>query len=107
MPEAVVEVAPAPVAEEAAAKPKRIRRKKDDAAPESVAAPEPVIEPAPEPVAEEPAAKPKRSRKKPAAEAVAEPVAAAAEEPVAEAAEPTVPAAPARKGWWQRTFGND
>ncbi len=107
VPEAVVEVAPAPVAEEAAAKPKRIRRKKDDAAPESVAAPEPVIEPAPEPVAEEPAAKPKRSRKKPAAEAVAEPVAAAAEEPVAEAAEPTVPAAPARKGWWQRTFGND
>ncbi len=107
VPEAVVEVAPAPVAEEAATKPKRIRRKKDDAAPESVAAPEPVIEPAPEPVAEEPAAKPKRSRKKPAAEAVAEPVAAAAEEPVAEAAEPTAPAAPARKGWWQRTFGND
>lgn len=106
VPEAVVEVAPAPVAEEAATKPKRIRRKKDDAAPESVAAPEPVIEPAPEPVAEEPAAKPKRSRKKPA-EAVAEPVAAAAEEPVAEAAEPTAPAAPARKGWWQRTFGND
>jgi ribonuclease E len=107
VPEAVVEVAPAPVAEEAATKPKRIRRKKDDAAPESVAAPEPVIEPAPEPVAEEPAAKPKRSRKKPAAEAVAEPVAAAAEEPVAEAAAPTAPAAPARKGWWQRTFGND
>ena len=106
VPEAVVEVAPAPVAEEAATKPKRIRRKKDDAAPESVAAPEPVVEPAPEPVAEEPAAKPKRSRKKPA-EAVAEPVAAAAEEPVAEAAEPTAPAAPARKGWWQRTFGND
>jgi ribonuclease E len=106
VPEAVVEVAPAPVAEEAATKPKRIRRKKDDAAPESVAAPEPVFEPAPEPVAEEPAAKPKRSRKKPA-EAVAEPVAAAAEEPVAEAAEPTAPAAPARKGWWQRTFGND
>ena len=106
VPEAVVEVAPAPVAEEAATKPKRIRRKKDDAAPESVAALEPVIEPAPEPVAEEPAAKPKRSRKKPA-EAVAEPVAAAAEEPVAETAEPTAPAAPARKGWWQRTFGND
>jgi ribonuclease E len=94
------------VAEEASTKPKRIRRKKDDAAPESVAAPEPVIEPASEPVAEEPAAKPKRSRKKPA-EAVAEPVAAAAEEPVAETAEPTAPAAPARKGWWQRTFGND
>ncbi len=107
VPEAVVEVAPAPVAEEAATKPKRIRRKKDDAAPESVAAPEPVVEPAPEPVAEEPAAKPKRSRKKPAAEAVAEPVAAAAEEPVAEAAEPAAPAAPPRKGWWQRTFGND
>ena len=104
--EAVVEVAPAPVAEEAATKPKRIRRKKDDAAPESVAAPEPVVEPAPESVAEEPAAKPKRSRKKPA-EAVAEPVAAAAEELVAEAAEPTAPAAPPRKGWWQRTFGND
>jgi len=107
VPEAVVEVAPAPVAEEAATKPKRIRRKKDDAAPESVAAPEPVVEPAPEPVAEEPAAKPKRSRKKPATEAVAEPVAAAAEEPVAEAAEPTALAAPPRKGWWQRTFGND
>ena len=96
-PEAVVEIVPEPVADEPAAKPKRIRRKKDDAAPESVAAP----------VAEEPAAKSKRSRKKPAAEAVAEPVAAAAEEPVAEAAEPTAPAAPARKGWWQRTFGND
>ncbi|OYZ14835.1 MAG: ribonuclease E/G [Sphingomonadales bacterium 28-64-96] len=107
VPEAVVEVAPAPVAEEAPTKPKRIRRKKDDAAPESVAAPEPVVEPAPEPVAEEPAAKPKRSRKKPAAEAVAEPVAAAAEEPIAEAAEPAAPAAPPRKGWWQRTFGND
>ncbi|OYX76319.1 MAG: ribonuclease E/G [Sphingomonadales bacterium 32-65-25] len=107
VPEAVVEVAPAPVAEEAATKPKRIRRKKDDAAPESVAAPEPVVEPAPEPVAEEPAAKPKRSRKKPAAEAVAEPVAAAAEEPIAEAAAPAAPAAPPRKGWWQRTFGND
>jgi len=107
VPEAVVEVAPAPVAEEAATKPKRIRRKKDDAAPESVAAPEPVVEPAPEPVAEEPAAKPKRSRKKPAAEAVAEPVAVVAEEPIAEAAEPAVPAAPPRKGWWQRTFGND
>ena len=106
-PEAVVEIVPEPVADEPAAKPKRIRRKKDDAAPESVAAPEPVVEPAPEPVAEEPAAKSKRSRKKPAAEAVAEPVAAAAEEPVAEAAEPTAPAAPARKGWWQRTFGND
>ena len=107
VPEAVVEVAPAPVAEEAATKPKRIRRKKDDAAPESVAAPEPVVEPAPEPVAEEPAAKPKRSRKKPAAEAVAEPVAVVAEEPIAEAAEPAAPAAPPRKGWWQRTFGND
>jgi ribonuclease E len=109
VPEAVVEVAPDPVAEEPAAKPKRSRRKKDDGAPESVAAPEPVIEVAPEPVAEEPAAKPKRSRKKPAAEAVAEPVAAvaepvAAEEPPAEAAEPT---APPRKGWWQRTFGNN
>jgi ribonuclease E len=107
VPEAVVEVAPVPVAEEAATKPKRIRRKKDDAAPESVAAPEPVVEPAPEPVAEEPAAKPKRSRKKPAAEAVAEPVAVVAEEPIAEAAEPAAPAAPPRKGWWQRTFGND
>ncbi len=108
-PEAVVDVVPEPVAEEPTAKPKRSRRKKDDGAPESVAAPEPVIEPAPEPVAEELAAKPKRSRKKPAAEAVAEPVAAAAEpvaaeEPVAEAAEP---AAPPRKGWWQRTFGNN
>ena len=108
-PEAVVDVAPEPVAEEPTAKPKRSRRKKDDGAPESVAAPEPVIEAVPEPVAEEPAAKPKRSRKKPASEAVAEPVAAAAEpvaaeEPVAEAAEP---AAPPRKGWWQRTFGNN
>jgi ribonuclease E len=111
-PEAVVEVAPEPepVAEVAAAKPKRSRRKKDEPAPETVAAPEPVIEAVPEPVAEAPAAKPKRSRKKPAVEAVAEPAAAepaAAAEPVAEAAEPAAPAAPPRKGWWQRTFGND
>lgn len=111
-PEAVVEVAPEPepVAEVAAAKPKRSRRKKDEPAPEIVAAPEPVIEAVPEPVAEAPAAKPKRSRKKPAVEAVAEPAAAepaAAAEPVAEAAEPAAPAAPPRKGWWQRTFGND
>uniref|UniRef100_UPI0028B23707 Rne/Rng family ribonuclease n=1 Tax=Sandarakinorhabdus sp. TaxID=1916663 RepID=UPI0028B23707 len=111
-PEAVVEVAPEPepVAEVAAAKPKRSRRKKEEPAPEIVAAPEPVIEAVPEPVAEAPAPKPKRSRKKPAVEAVAEPAAAepaAAAEPVAEAAEPAAPAAPPRKGWWQRTFGND
>jgi len=109
-PEAVVEIVPEPVTEEPAAKPKRSRRKKEDAASEPAI--EAAPEPAPEPVAEEPAAKPKRSRKKPAAEAVAEPVAAAAapvaaEEPAVEAAETAEPAAPARKGWWQRTFGNN
>jgi ribonuclease E len=113
------------LAEEAPAKPKRVRRKKADAevlpaaeAPEAEALAEPVAEeapakpkrvrkakaaadaPAPEPeAAEEPAAKPKRSRKK--AE-VAEAEAPAAPEPVTAGAEE---GAPKRGGWWQRTFG--
>lgn len=114
--EVVVEAAPEPAAEpvaepEAAAKPKRSRRKKADAAPEAEAAPAP--EAKPEPVTDAPPAKPKRSRKKPAAAetapvaVVAEPVVAPAEEPAAEMAEPAAPAPPPRKGWWQRTFGNN
>jgi len=124
--EAEAEDAPAPeaVAEpasEAAPKPKRSRRK---AAAEPVAA-EPVAEAeaAPEAVAAqaepEAAAKPKRARRKKAdsTEAVAESAQAAAEAapvaeaepeaaPVAEAGAPSDdPAAPPRRGWWQRTFG--
>jgi ribonuclease E len=116
-------------AEEAEAKPKRRSRKKP--APSEAEGAEPATEPeapaeaeaAPEPAAEE---KPKRrSRKKveeaPAAEAVeeapapAEPVAeekpksrsrkkAAPAETVPEAPEPAE-AGPPRRGWWQRTFG--
>ncbi|WP_310533037.1 ribonuclease E/G [Novosphingobium sp.] len=108
----------APVAEEApvAEKPKRSRKKKVEPEAE-VEAPAPVAEAeaevAAEPVAE---AKPKRTRKK---KADAEPaVAVEAEAEVAAEAEPR-PAAdlvddageeapasgPARRGWWQRTFG--
>jgi ribonuclease E len=120
-PEAVAE---APVAEalvpepEAAPKPKRTRRRKAD-----VEAEAPVDVPAepeaPAPVAAnddaaEDAPKPRRrtSRKKAdAASAEEAPQAAAAEvEAVAEApaSEPAedAEAAPARRGWWQRTFGN-
>ena len=97
---APVEEAPAPEPEPAAEeKPKRSRKKKVEA--EVEAAPveeapvaEVVAEPAAEPVAE---AKPKRSRAK---KADAEP--AAAPEPVpASDIEPDS----ARRGWWQRTFG--
>jgi ribonuclease E len=106
------EPAPQPEpAAEAAPKPKRSRRKLVDIVAE------PVVEAAPEPAAEAAPAKPKRTRRKPAAaevEPVAEAVAPAepAAEPVAEpapvAAEPPgEPAPPPRKGWWQRTFGNN
>ena len=98
----------APVAEAepvAPAKPKRSRRKADAAVAEP--APEAVAAPAPEPeaVAEAPAAKPKRTRRKAdaAPDSAAEPAAPVAAEP-ALAAEP---APPPRKGWWQRTFGNN
>jgi ribonuclease E len=101
-PEPVAELAPEPVVETPAAKPKRSRRKPADAEMASAAAPEPVIDAAPD--AEAPVAKPKRSRKKPA-EAAADPV--GAEPASAPASEPTEPAAPPRKGWWQRTFGNN
>ncbi len=106
------EFAPAPeVAPEVApAKPKRSRRKAAEAPAEAV-----VEAPEPEPVAEATPAKPKRSRRKPA-DAEAAPVEAVAAEPVAEVASepapvavepPSEPAPPPRKGWWQRTFGND
>ncbi|WP_193743272.1 Rne/Rng family ribonuclease [Sandarakinorhabdus sp. AAP62] len=110
-PEAVA-VAPEPVAEAEAAKPKRSRRKKAEEAPVAEAAPEPVVETAPEPVApaepepELAPAKPKRSRARKVDAAVAEPE-AANDVASAEAAAPAEPAAPARKGWWQRTFGNN
>jgi len=101
------------VAEEAPAKPKRVRRKKADAAPV-----EAVVEVAPaEPVAEEAPAKPKRVRRKKADAAPVEaPVEAAPAEVAVEAAPVETPteATPAaeddasaspRRGWWQRTFG--
>ena len=106
---------------EAEVKPKRrTRRKKVDVE----ASADTVAETAPEPAAEETPAKPKRTRRKKAA--AEEPVAAdaAAEEssPPAPAPEPEPavetaaegeatpaeddgPAAPPRRGWWQRTFG--
>jgi ribonuclease E len=100
-----VVVEPAPVeatepeaAAEVEAKPKRTRRKKADAAQAPVAE---------APVAEE---KPKRTRRKkaevaPAEEPVSEPVAAAPQPEMAPAeAANDQPAAPPRKGWWQRTI---
>jgi ribonuclease E len=82
--DAVVE----PVAEIAAEKPKRTRKAKVVEAPVEDAA---ALEP--EPAAEETPAKPKRGRARKA-------------DPVAEAAlAATVDEEPARRGWWQRTFG--
>ncbi len=107
-----VEAAPAAAdeteSEAPAEKPKRARRTK-------AAAKEEAAEPAPVEVAEAPA-KPARSRRK-KAEPAAEPVAEAAAEPAAPEAELAVagdaPAAEGddgdgpRRGWWQRTFGNE
>ncbi len=98
---------PSKAAAKPAAKPaaaKAVAAKPAAAKPVAVAAPEPVAEAAPE------AAKPKRAPRKPkaAAEAAApEPQveAAAATEAPATAEAEGAPAAPARKGWWQRTFG--
>ena len=115
-PVAVAAPEPEAAAIDAAAKPKRSRRKKvDDVAAAPAAVPKPAPEPQPEPVAEEPAVKPKRSRRK-KVDAQAETAAAPADaQPAAEVAEaaavaapdeaPAAPAGPARKGWWQRTFG--
>ncbi|HMT43894.1 MAG TPA: ribonuclease E/G [Chakrabartia sp.] len=115
---------PAELAAEAPAKPKRTRKKKADIEAEAVADDAPAAEEAP--------AKPKRTRKKkvdaPAVAVEAEPAASPAPEPVAEDVTPSEPAAPdvaasaetadaapeaeadgpaepARRGWWQRTFG--
>ena len=124
-----------PVADEAPAKPKRVRRKKAEAD-EAPAAETAEAEVAAEPVTDEAPAKPKRTRKKkveadeaPAAEVAAEaPAEPAAEEAPAKpkrtrkkAAEPAAEAVTAeaadadeagddaggspRRGWWQRTFG--
>ncbi|BBE34705.1 Rne/Rng family ribonuclease [Sphingosinicella microcystinivorans] len=114
---AETETVEAPVVEapaaEAEAKPKRTRRKKAEtveAAPEPESAPEPAA-PAEEVAAEAPA-KPKRAPRRkaaaksaPAAETVSEAVDAA--ETVETAANDAgEDAAPPRKGWWQRTFGD-
>jgi len=121
--------APAPVAESADEKPKRVRSKKADDAVDASAAPEAIT-----PVAEDqPEAKPKRARAKKADAAPAEAVSAPVEEaPAKPAAKPRArkakaDAAPAasvsdadataadagtdadgapRRGWWQRTFGD-
>ncbi|MFM6931590.1 MAG: ribonuclease E/G, partial [Novosphingobium sp.] len=108
----------AAVAEEApvAEKPKRSRKKKVEPEAEAEAAApvaEPEAEVAAEPVAE---AKPKRTRKKKAdaepavgveAEAEAQPEAEPrpAADLVDDAGEEAPAAGPARRGWWQRTFG--
>jgi ribonuclease E len=100
----------AEVAEEAAAveavevveeapKPKRVRKAK---AVETEAAPEV----APEPLAEV-AAKPKRAPAKKAAPKKAAAETAAAEPSVSTAAPADEEAGGPRRGWWQRTFGND
>ncbi|GGD93251.1 hypothetical protein GCM10011515_11300 [Tsuneonella deserti] len=117
-PEASAQEHPAPAAEEgpapAAEKPKRTRRKKAD----PVAQPEDsVVAEATSPEApageEAPAPKPRRSRAKKASPAeVAEPVSAdpvtAPAEEAVQSEEPSTgaePAPAAKRGWWQRTFG--
>jgi ribonuclease E len=87
------------------AKPRRTRRKKADAeAPVEAAAPEVGA------AAPEVEAKPKRTRRKKVDEAVAEVPAEAPAAAVPDMAEPAAepandqPAAPPRKGWWQRTI---
>jgi len=94
-------VEPEPAEEPAPEKPKRSRRKKADS--EADATPEPAA-------AVEEAPAPKRSRRKtPAAEeSTADPVTAPAAEQLAapEASnDANGEAAPSRRGWWQRTFG--
>jgi ribonuclease E len=98
---AEVEPAPAEAAEasadapeEPAPKPKRTRRKKADEAPAATAGPEA------QPVsAEVPAAEPEPAEDAPQS-------APEAAETVPEEAQPEEsPPAPARRGWWQRTFG--
>ena len=84
---------------------KRTRRKKADEPAAEAPAPEPVVESAPE----APAEKPKRTRRKkaetPAAEAPAE-AEAQAMEPASAANDSDEPkSGSARRGWWQRTFG--
>ncbi|WP_404335306.1 ribonuclease E/G [Sphingomonas sp. MMS12-HWE2-04] len=124
-------VAEAPVALEVPAETpapaKRSRRKKAEPAAEApVAEAEAPVAAEVAPAAEEPAAKPKRTRRKAAATTVEAPAAPAAEpEAAIEAADTVPPAAtvspvtaepaaegeaegdtgPARRGWWQRTFG--
>ena len=109
--EAPAEVAEATAtAEETPAKPKRTRKKKveaeaAEAAPVEVAPAE--AEPAP---AGDAPAKPKRTRKKKveaeAADAASSPEAAPETPAEAESAASDEPAAPPRRGWWQRTFGD-
>jgi ribonuclease E len=100
--EALVDV----VAEEAVAeKPKRTRKKKDDAdVAEAAVEVAPAPEPAAPPAVEEPVAeKPKRTRKKKVdAEAAAE--APASDDASASEAEGSTDSP--RRGWWQRTFGD-
>ena len=91
------------MSEEAPAKPKRVRKKKADVEVAEVAVEEaPVADEAP--AAEEAPAKPKRVRKKKVeAEAVVEEVSEVPTEDAAPVAEEST--GPARRGWWQRTFG--
>ena len=110
------EAPPVEVAEPEPPKRARGRRKKvaepeaETAEPEQAPA-EPSAAPEAEAQPEAPA-KPKRTRRKkaepePAAEEASVPAGSAPEpEPVAAEAAPE-PAAPARRGWWQRTFGDD
>lgn len=111
------------VAEEAPAKPKRTRRKKADEADATVTAPE----------SEEAPAKPKRTRRKKVEAAEAEVPEAGATEPspeepksvpvetsdaaptdsnvtamtASDEAQDNADSGPPRRGWWQRTFGNE
>ncbi len=85
---------------EAAPKPKRTRKAK------AVVAEEAIVEAAPEPVVEV-VAKPKRAPAKKAAPKKAAAEAAAAEPSISAASVDETESAAPRRGWWQRTFGNE
>ena len=112
-PEAVAEATPEPAAAEQAPAPKRTRRRKaaepvaEAAAEQAPAAPQAAQEPATE-AANDAGPAPRRrrtSRAKAAAEPAPEPAPAAEGEADTAPAAQAEPEGPARRGWWQRTFG--
>ncbi|WP_345172310.1 Rne/Rng family ribonuclease [Sphingosinicella ginsenosidimutans] len=112
-PEAVAEATPEPAAAEPAPAPKRTRRRKaaepvaEAAAEPAPAGPQAAPEPATE-AANDARRAPRRrrtSRAKAAAEPAPEPAPAAEGEADTAPAAQAEPEGPARRGWWQRTFG--